>query len=70
MKCAACKTVIDDSVTVDSGLYGSCHYLCEGCGDAEEKAVAEAETNDLPKLLATYHYPNDLDGYPDDVDED
>lgn len=70
MKCAACKTVIDDAVMVDSGLYGSRHYLCEGCGDAEEKAVEIAGTNDLPKLLATYHYPNALDGYPDDVDED
>lgn len=65
MKCAACKTVIDDTVMVDSGLYGSCHYLCESCGDKEEEAMATAGTNELPKLLATYGYPNDIDSFED-----
>lgn len=58
--CAHCKEVIPTwELQWVSSLYGSNHTLCEACGQAEERMIEGAGTNDLPLLLKSYGFPNE-----------
>ena len=61
MICARCKkTMMEHESTGESGIYRSCHILCEPCFFAEDAEIDAAGTNDLPETLAKYGDENDI----------